>query len=548
MSEEDDSTTTVGTAENAETKLSEDELRAWKADFKNSTALTQAIVRQIKEKNKNIKDHPQLKFSSTLAIFGMAKDDMEKFQSLYGTHYQSCDHYERAMKKEKKAKPVKELLAEMDKKISLGNTLPRGWKWVLQLWIGEKWWDWLYVSKSTLRGAGLGLFTARDFPVGSVIGYYVGPVAYQGEEPGGERPRTAELLKVGVVPTPYSITLRDKNGYWRVISPEPVRAGMPEPLFFGLHYMNNACETYTKQSTSSLERAAKLQNCELVEDGSVQTIKKLIKGRELFAPYKKSQARERKGVECGAKDSDSIEEKSTDSEDRKPAAVEIGNSRQMCKRDDGSIETSKRRRRGMEPVAPYKKRATREIGNGKSGAKEDESDESDDSTAQTSKRRRNGKEPVAPYKKRGPKKIGNGKSGAKKVESEQVDDSTASEDKKCEAVESVADDDKVKNKNIETDKKVIKGNKPVAWVKKIAARKNAFDKSGAKEVDNDEEEGTGRKSEAAEVGDDHGKVKKAGKGEDGNQIANSLVAYPTVAFDCEVASKRSMPAEGKKDQ
>jgi hypothetical protein len=370
-----------------------------------------------------------------------------------------------------------------------------------------------------------------------VIGYYVGPVAYQGEKPGGERPRSAELLEAGVVATPYSITLRDKNGCWRVISPEPVRAGMPVPLFFGLHYMNNACETYTNESTRSLERATKMQNCELVEDGSVQAIKKLIKGVELFAPYKKSQARDRKGVECAAMDYDSNEDNSTDSEDRKPAAVEIGKSRKMCKGDDGSVETSKRRRRGMEPVAPYKKRATREIGNGKSGAKEFESDESDDSTAQTSKRRRNGTEPVAPYKKRVPKKNGNGKFGAKKVQSEKDDDSTASEDKKREAVESVADDDKVKKGNIETDKKVIKGIKPVAWVKKIAARKNAFDKSGAKEVDNDEEEGTGRKCKAAEVGDDHEKVKKEGKGEDGNKIATSLVAHATVAFDCEVVSE-----------
>jgi hypothetical protein len=511
MSEDDDSTTSVKTAENAETKLSEDELKAWKADFENPKALAEAIVRQMKEKNKNLKkDHQQFKFSSTLAIFGCAKDDMHKFQSLYGKHYRWKYKYENAMEDEKGAKPVKLHLAEIEKKITLQNILPRGWKFVLEIWIGKKWLEWLYVSKSTLKSAGLGLFTTREFPVGSVIGYYVGPVVYQGDEAGGERPRTAELVKAGVVPTPYSITLRDKNGYWRVVSPEPVRPEEDASLLFGLHYMNNACETYTNEAKTSQKKGTKFQNCELVEDGSVQTIKKVSKGDELFAPYKRSQARNNKSLECAANDDESDDAERTVSEDREPTAVEnavdTGRAKRVCKGKNGSVETRKRLRKGKEPSAASKKKATRKIGNRESGAKE--------------------------------------------VERDEDDDGTGSEDRKREAVESAVDDGKVKkvrkgvHGSIDSKKKLIKGMKPVAYVKKIAARKNAFDKFGAKEVDNDDEESTGRKPKAAEIGDDHGKVKKAGEGEDGNKIASSLVAYATASFDCEVASEE--PTGGKR--
>ena len=41
-----------------------------------------------------------------------------------------------------------------------------------------KWYDYLYLSNSTIRNAGIGLFTARELPTRTLIGYYYGVVLW----------------------------------------------------------------------------------------------------------------------------------------------------------------------------------------------------------------------------------------------------------------------------------------------------------------------------------------------------------------------------------
>ena len=66
----------------------------------------------------------------------------------------------------------------------IGETLPTGWKWVLQLEKKaygkkkgvEQWGDWLYVASSKHSPRKLGLFAGREFPCQAVIGAIVGTV------------------------------------------------------------------------------------------------------------------------------------------------------------------------------------------------------------------------------------------------------------------------------------------------------------------------------------------------------------------------------------
>ena len=58
--------------------------------------------------------------------------------------------------------------------------LPTGYKLVLQLYINDKWKDWISLRKSNYRVAGYGVFAERDFPVNSILGCYAGTVTGRG--------------------------------------------------------------------------------------------------------------------------------------------------------------------------------------------------------------------------------------------------------------------------------------------------------------------------------------------------------------------------------
>jgi hypothetical protein len=55
------------------------------------------------------------------------------------------------------------------------SMLIRGWRWVMQLRATDgKWVDWLYIQKSNRPESQLSVFSTRDFPKGSTIGFCCG--------------------------------------------------------------------------------------------------------------------------------------------------------------------------------------------------------------------------------------------------------------------------------------------------------------------------------------------------------------------------------------
>jgi hypothetical protein len=98
-----------------------------------------------------------------------------------------------------------------------GCALPAGWKWTLQLNMRKKkgkeddWWDWASIKKSNRVSGNLGLFAARFFPKGSMIGYYCGPVAWRCPDAGTAEPSDELLTSEGVIASPYSISILTRD-------------------------------------------------------------------------------------------------------------------------------------------------------------------------------------------------------------------------------------------------------------------------------------------------------------------------------------------------
>ena len=298
--------------------LSQKEVKEWKASYRNLKVIEEEINIQCLSYNEKI-DKLQLKFSPSLAVLCQGKDDDSVFKGLHNKQYRWVWMYNYIFPTPLDACRVVEKMEQMKRRYEEeeeeGSPLSNGWRWMLQIKTrdpkkGDQWWDWVYIQQSAVKKANLGLFTGRDFPRGSILGYHVGRVTFQAEDPTAARPTDADLDKEGVPCTPYTITVRDKKACWRVIDPVPVQhqdeaekegvavqalaalAGESEalkfaggaPLHMGMHYMNNACETY-REGTVLHEKAKKKQNCYITDEGGVQVTKKVPKDTELFTPY-----------------------------------------------------------------------------------------------------------------------------------------------------------------------------------------------------------------------------------------------------------------------
>lgn len=129
------------------------------------------------------------------------------------------------------------------------------------------------------------MFSERQFEVNNPLGFFVGEEVWISELVGGTKPSDAFLDRHGVGSTPYDLSYLDKDCKMRVVRPKPL--GMPgeelQSLFMGMHYLNNACETY--EDRSMRDKAVKLNNTLIIEDGLVIAIKKILPDQELFTGY-----------------------------------------------------------------------------------------------------------------------------------------------------------------------------------------------------------------------------------------------------------------------
>ena len=144
-----------------------------------------------------------------------------------------------------------------------------------------KWYDYLYLSNSMIRNAGIGLFAARELPSRTLIGYYCGVLLWSSGQmlPYDER---------SVIEPPdektdaYTILMRDSKGEWVTVSP----GGCGEPsLYMGFQFMNDIGLSFDDETENQSRVCRAMYNTQITEDGCVYTMRMIAKGTELLCPY-----------------------------------------------------------------------------------------------------------------------------------------------------------------------------------------------------------------------------------------------------------------------
>ena len=144
-----------------------------------------------------------------------------------------------------------------------------------------KWYDYLYLSNSTIRNAGIGLFTVRELPSRTLIGYYCGVLLW----------RLGQMLLYDehtVIEPPdeetdvYTILMRDSKGEWVTVS----LGGCGEPsLYMDFQFMNDIGLSFDDETENQSRVCRAMYNTEITEDGCVYTTRMIGKGTELLCAY-----------------------------------------------------------------------------------------------------------------------------------------------------------------------------------------------------------------------------------------------------------------------
>lgn len=103
--------------------------------------------------------------------------------------------------------------------------------------------DWIYIQQLNRTLANLGMFSMRDFPKGSTIGYYCDPVTWTAAR-GGRRKQRDEDGMIGQAGNVEggSMSIRNSEMKWWTVVPKKVQLEEmgQQPLYLGMHYINSA--------------------------------------------------------------------------------------------------------------------------------------------------------------------------------------------------------------------------------------------------------------------------------------------------------------------
>ena len=254
--------------------MTEDDLEEWKAACSNVTKMTERLQKAITLENEYIGTLMN-RFTNVLAEIAMVKDDENLVANEYGKLYRWQWQYEKIIDNEGEACCIKEYQVQVKKEIDENNNclLSDGWRWMLQIKANNRWWDWVYIKQSHRVAVHLGLFAGRDFPKGSIIGFYVGSILKTCDLQEGPQPCHDNADS--------SIVLRNRDGIWQVVAAKPVDK-QGAALYLGMHYIKSACHSF-KHGSSKYNAAKKMENCIMLDDGSIQVKKKISKNMELLA-------------------------------------------------------------------------------------------------------------------------------------------------------------------------------------------------------------------------------------------------------------------------
>eukprot|EP00977_Amphora_coffeiformis_P019549 scaffold7349_cov173-Amphora_coffeaeformis.AAC.30 len=135
-----------------------------------------------------------------------------------------------------------------------------------------EWQEWLYLAKSNYGT--LGVFTARPFPKGAPLGFYLGDEVWRADSVGTLEPTPEFLRQQGVPESPCLCSVRDAEGRLVVRDPQRIEPGNnPYHLFLGMHYVKGIEE----------RGVPRRPNCQIIEDGTVVTHFPLEAHEELIA-------------------------------------------------------------------------------------------------------------------------------------------------------------------------------------------------------------------------------------------------------------------------
>lgn len=267
-------------------KMTEEEIAIWCSRYKDVKEMKAYIMVE--------KEEPRIqeRFVATLAKVAMLKDNRSALASECGILYQWIWRFEHGMGgrnpfKVDKACSVpllvkKEIEGEIKK--TPNCVLPTGWKWVMQLRATDgKWVDWIQIQKSNRPGARLGVFSARDFPKGSTIGYCCGSTTWESNIPGSAKP-IIDRRKVRMGENEdKGVTFRNSKGKWQTVVAKKVESERTgeQPLFLGMHYVKSATYGFEPNSRE-FDKVSKNQNCCLLDDGSMKALKKISPNVEIL--------------------------------------------------------------------------------------------------------------------------------------------------------------------------------------------------------------------------------------------------------------------------
>jgi len=243
--------------------------------------MKEKLTEQMSSINPTLPDSQQ-RFTDALANIGLYKNDPQSFVQLHHDMYRWMWQHEKVLMEDGDAFCVGKYKEETinDTPEESEWLVPEGSRLMLQLKAGNRWWDWVYIKQSDVIATHLGLFAGRDFPRGSVIGYQIGMTQQctkqENTSDKQETRRKNDLCQ--------SAMLERSQKYGQAVGSTPQKPERGYYLYMGMHYMNSLYKNM-KVGSKEYERAKRCDNCTITNNGTVQTIKKIVKNMELLAGY-----------------------------------------------------------------------------------------------------------------------------------------------------------------------------------------------------------------------------------------------------------------------
>ena len=149
----------------------------------------------------------------------------------------------------------------------------------------DKWFDYLYLSHSTIHNAGIGLFAAHELPTRTLIGYYCGALIWCS----GLKLLYDEHTVIeppDEVTDAFSILMWDSTGEWVTVSPGSCGE---LSLYMGSQFMNDVGLSFNDQTDNQSRVCHVMYNTQITEDSCVYTTRMIVKGMELLCAYVQEQ-------------------------------------------------------------------------------------------------------------------------------------------------------------------------------------------------------------------------------------------------------------------